>query len=64
MTTYLSSDLLTQLQPLCGSITSMTQFESKRSNSKSRKEEAEAERKREEVIFELHHEKTNNVVYE
>ena len=48
MTTYLSSDLLTQLQPLCGSITSVTQFESKTSNSKSRKEEAEAEKKKEE----------------
>ena len=41
MTTYLTRDLLQELQPLCGTITSVTQFESKCSNSKSRREEAE-----------------------
>lgn len=44
MTTYLSSELVTQLQPVCGSITSVTQFQTKSSNSKSRREEAEAQK--------------------
>ena len=41
MTTYMTRERLQELQPLCGTITSVTQFESKCSNSKSRKEEAE-----------------------
>ena len=42
MTTYLSSELLHELQPLCGTIASRTRFETKSSNTKSRREEAEA----------------------
>ena len=42
MTTYLSSELLHELQPLCGTIASGTRFETMSSNTKSRREEAEA----------------------
>ena len=53
MTTYLTRDLLQELQPLCGTITSVTQFESKCSNSKSRREEAEINKNTNEKVHSI-----------
>ncbi|KAH3868735.1 protein AAR2 homolog isoform X2 [Dreissena polymorpha] len=45
LTTHMSEDLLSRLQPECGTITSVSQFESPSSNSESRRLEAEEVKK-------------------